>query len=433
MTDRSEAMIDRFGEAPLRQHFSKSWRLSIALAVLLSALLLALLVHTSSAGIGVWGTSIPFVWGFDLANYAWWIGVANGTSLLATLLVLWRSPLRVATNRFAETMALAAAVCAAIFPVVHLGKPWLAYWMAPYPAHTGLWPQPLSPLTWDFWGILTHLIAVALFWFVGLIPDLANLRDRARPGWRRKAYGLFALGWRGTAEQWVLHARTHRLLALSVIPFLFVMQTVVALELAVTIVPDWHDTALPVRFVVEGWALGVAVAYFFAAIFRRGFDPESGREMLDDLGRILLVASLIAAFVVGLTTLIGWLGPSGEDTAIQRWTTGEGAWLSWTSIMLSKLAPQLLWFRRMRLSALVSGTVALCAMVGVWFDFLAVMVIGLIEGRLIRPEVLYSPSFVEFALLAGSIGLFALFALVFVRNLPVVSLYESRSDTSGAA
>lgn len=420
--------LDRLAAAPLAPRYSRGWRIGVALSGALVAVLVAALAYTTWKGIGTWGTNIPFVWGFDLANYAWWIGVANGTSLLATLLVLWRSPVRLAINRFAETLALAGAICAALFPVFHLGKPWLAYWMAPIPGDAGLWPQPISPLTWDFWGIMAHLIAVALFWYIGVLPDVGLLRDRAKPGRRKRIYGVLALGWNGSDRQWALQTRTHRLLAISVIPFLFAMQTIVALELAVTIVPDWHDTALPVRFVIGGLSLGIGVSYFFAAVFAETFGLGEERRLLDRLGKIALAAALTAAFVVALTTLIEWLGPPRMNSALAGWTTGAGAPLIWTGLVLGKLVPQLLWFDRVRRNPLAAAAIGLALAIGVWFDFLAVFVIGIARDRLIDPAELYMPNLTEFAILFGSIGLFALIALVFARTLPIVSIYETRGS-----
>lgn len=424
-SDALEQEIEALIAAPLRATFGTAWRWSAAAAGLLTLLLLGALGWTAARGIGSWSNNIPFVWGFDLANYGWWIGIANGAALFACLLVLWRAPLRLAINRLAETLALAAAICAAIFPVIHLGRPWLAWWMVPFPSNTGLWPQPMSALTWDFWAILAYLVTIALFWYVGLIPDLALLRDRAKSRRTARLYGLFALGWQGSGRQWALQLRIHRLLAISVIPFLFAMQTIVALELSTTIVPDWHDTGLPVRFVIAGFASGLGVVYGFGALVQWRFDlPGEDREQLDRLGLIVLATVLVSAFVVALTTLIEWLDPDGGD-AFRHWITGEDAWLSWTSLLLGKLLPQLLWFRSVRRNTVAALAIGAGLAIGVWFDHLAVLVLGIAGDRLFG-DVAYWPSLVEALILVGSIGLFALLALLFIRLLPAVSIYETR-------
>ena len=218
----------------LSPHYGRTWAVAFSIAVFFVLLFIAGLALPAWQGVGVWGTNIPFVWGFDLVNYVWWIGIANGTSFLAALLAIRRHELRTAVNRFAEGLALFAVICAAIFPIIHLGRPWLFYWMIPYPASFEVWPQFRSPLTWDFWAILAHLTAIALLWYVGLIPDLATLRDRAR-GRGARLYGFFALGWRGSARQWAFHRRAHYIVALTLIPLLFVMQAIVAFEFVATL------------------------------------------------------------------------------------------------------------------------------------------------------------------------------------------------------
>ncbi|WP_431470583.1 NrfD/PsrC family molybdoenzyme membrane anchor subunit [Sphingosinithalassobacter sp. LHW66-3] len=420
---------DALASMPLAERYGWRWRLAIAAAGLCTLLLIPGLGLPLVAGIGVWGNNIPFVWGFDLANYGWWIGIANGAALFAALLVLWRAPLRVATNRLAETLALAAAVCAGLYPVFHLGKPWLAWWMAPVPQQTGLWPQPMSPLTWDFWAILAYLSTIALFWYIGMLPDLARLRDQARTRRTARLYGVAALGWYGSQRQWALQQRAYRVIALSVIPFLFVMQTIVSLELAITIVPDWHDTGLPVRMVVNGFASGLGMVLFVSATFGRTLQvTEGGRDgVLDRLGRLVLATALIAAFVIALTTLIEWLGPEGSGT-VRRWTSGTGAWLTWASVGLVTLVPQLLWFEPVRRSRLFAALIGLGIAAGVWIDHFVVIVLGLSEDRLIAPPNLYRPNWAEVALLAGTIGLFALLLLLAARIVPLIARYHVRGE-----
>ena len=260
--------------------------------------------------------------------------------------------------------------------------------------------------------------------------DDAMLRDRAEKPLRRKLYGLFALGWRGSAQQWALQTRAHRLLALSLIPFLFIMQTIVSLELATTVVPSWHDTGITVRFVIVGFASGLGIVYFFAAILRHAFHLEESEENdpLDQLGKIALATVLVSAFVVALTTLITALGPPEAEEPFAEWTGGEAATLSWISLFLSKLVPQLLWFEGVRRNWVMAAIIGLALAIGVWFDHLAVLTLGIADGHLIEPGRVYWPSLTEFAILFGSIGLFALLALAFMRRLPIISVYETRAS-----
>lgn len=430
MAEAIHGTIEDFAVRPLRHDFGRGWRIAVAVAGVLVIVLIAGLAITFLRGIGSWGTNMPFVWGLDLASYSWWIGIADGTALLTALLVLWRAPLRLAVNRCAETMALAAAVCAGIFPVIHLGDPLLAWWTAAVPTSTGIFPNPLSALTWDFWAIIAHLITVATLVFIGVLPDLALLRDRARSCRARKLYGLLALGWTGTSRQWALHARAHRLVALSMIPFIFVMQTVVAMELAQTIVPDWHDSGLPVRLVISHLASGLALAFCFAGILQLvfGLHDEGEWKMLDQLGRLVLAAVLLSAFLVGITGFVEFLSPASRFDAFAAWTTSPAAGISWVSVLLSKVVPQLLWFRTVRLRPFWAIVIGMSIAVGIWIDSLAILIIGLEHDLLVQPGTIYVPTWPELMILFGSMGLFLLIALIFVRIVPIISIYETRAS-----
>ena len=309
-----EAPVEPVVSSPLSRRFGTKWRLGLALAAAGVLLLIYGLAAPLIGGIGLWGTDIPHVWGFGIANYAWWIGIANGASLLASILVLRRHNLRTAINRFAEAVAVAAVFAAGLYPIIHLGRPLLAYWMFPYPATTGLWPQFLSPLTWDFWAILAHVFVTTLFWYVGLIPDLALLRDRAKRKWAQNFYGVLALGWRGSVAHWALHQRTHRLVAIAVIPMLFVMQSAVAFMFASTIVPGWHSTRLPLQLVVTGFESGLAAMLLVAWLLRRGLSLERHIDDLDMdlLGRLLAANALVAAWLFAGMLYFGLSGRAGR-------------------------------------------------------------------------------------------------------------------------
>ena len=407
--------------------FGLRWWLAVIISAAFVIALFAALFYTALTGIGVWGNNIPFVWGFDLANYGWWIGMANGSALFACLLILWRAPMRLAISRWAEALALAAAICAALFPVFHLGKAWLSYWMVPYPAHTGLWPQPMSPLTWDFWSIFAYLLTIASLWYIGLIPDLAMLRDRARARLKQRIYGLFALGWTGSSRQWALQQHCHRLLALSVIPFLIVMQSIVALELAVTLVPDWHDTGLPVRFVVSGFASGLALVYFFAGLMQ-SILPEMidvDDDLLDQIGVFTLGAVYLSMFVVGLTALLEWLAPPDSSNSLTEWTSGSGAVLTWSSLFLSKVVPQLLWFRKIRRNRYAAIGISAAIASGIWLDHLSTIILGLAHGHMETAGNLYAPSIIELIILIGTLALCLLIMLIFARLLPLIAIYAA--------
>jgi Ni/Fe-hydrogenase subunit HybB-like protein len=427
---KAEASAAPLAAIPLSPSFSWRWTLGIMAALAGVALLGYAVLGLFLYGVGLWGTNIPFVWGFDLINYAWWIGVANGASLFAAMLVLRQHDLRTAVNRFAEGVALFAVICAGIFPIVHLGRPWLFYWTFPYPATFEVWPQFRSTLTWDFWAISTHAIVTVLLWYTGLIPDLATLRDKARSLRAKKIYAIFALGWRGSIRHWLYHQWAYRLMAALVLPLILVMQSVVALEFAVTLVPDWHETRQPLHFVVTGLVQGLATVLMVGALLRRALHLEHhiAAEDLDLLGRLVLASALVSALLYIDEVMLAILSGTASREAVLNRLAGDYAVFFWGAVALIVLAPQLLWSRAARLNAGVAFAVGLSSNIGVWLDRFSIIVGGLQRTRLPFAYDLYWPTTPEWFLLLGTVGLFCLFCLLLVRYLPVVSLYETRHD-----
>jgi molybdopterin-containing oxidoreductase family membrane subunit len=423
-------------DIPLQRSFG--WGFSFALAAaaggvgLLGYAVAALLL----TGTGLWGTNIPFVWGFDLINYVWWIGIANAASLFAVILVLRRHGLRTAVNRFAEAAALAAIAAAALYPILHLGRPWLFYWVLPYPATYQVWPQFRSTLVWDLWGIMSHVVVTSLFWYTGLIPDLATMRDRAQLRGRMLAarlYGLAALGWRGSVVHWARHEAAYRLVAALVLPMLVSAQTVVALEFATTLVPDWHQGRVALHVVVTGIPSGLGVVLALAVVLRRTLDL--GR-LIDDgdmdlLAKLMAAASLGCLWLYADELLSAWLEEEGTRAASFSRILGTTWPLWWGGMVLTALVPQLLWLAAVRRRALPAIAIGLAAAAGVWLDRFALVAGGLLRDHLPRLGPTYAPSGPEWSLLLGTAGLFALSMLLFARFVPVVSMFETRHEESG--
>lgn len=422
---------------PLQRHFG--WGFTFAL--LAAAAGLGLLGYAVAAllllGTGLWGTNIPFVWGFDLINYVWWIGIANAASLFAVILVLRRHGLRSAVNRFAEAAALGAIAAAALYPILHLGRPWLFWWVLPYPATYEVWPQFRSTLVWDLWGIMSHVVVTSLFWYIGLIPDLATMRDRALAGGRvlrARLYGLLALGWRGSVVHWARHQAAYRLVAALVLPMLVSAQTIVALEFATTLVPDWHRARVPLHVVVTGLPAGLGVVLALAVMLRSGlgFGRFIDTEDMDLLARLTAAAALACVWSYGedlLTALIE--GEATRAAALAR-IFGPLAGLWWGALALTAVLPQLLWFRRVRRAPLIAIAIGLGAALGVWLDRFSLVVAGLLHDHLPRIGPVYAPSAAEWTLLLGTVGLFAAALLLFARLVPVVSMFEVRHEESEA-
>jgi Ni/Fe-hydrogenase subunit HybB-like protein len=430
MAAPTHAVTRRIAEIPLSGHFGWKWWI----AFLISAGLVLLLGYTLAAvtfiGVGVWGVNIPFVWGFDLINYAWWIGIANGASLFAATLVLRRHDLRTAVNRFAEGVAFFAVICAGIFPIFHLGRPWLFYWVFPYPATFEVWPQFRSTLTWDFWAISTHAIVTSLLWYVGLIPDLATLRDRARIKLAQRIYGVFALGWRGSIWHWAYHQRAYRLVAILVLPLILIMQSTVAFEFAVTLVPDWHETRQPLHFVATGLAQGLSIVLLVALLLRWSLRLERfiDNEDIDLLGKLVLATALVSGYLYLDEIAAALLTGEKAWEAIYYRMTGDYSGLYWTAIVYSVLIPQLFWLKLARQSVIAGVFVGVSIGVGVWFDRFSIIIGGLRTDYLPSVWRTYSPTLSETGLFLGTIGLFAALVLLFVRFLPVVSMFETRHD-----
>ncbi len=430
MTSLPSTFTSPVAEAPLRPRYGPVWRLALAICALLLILLALTLGASLALGVGLWGINIPFVWGFDLVNYAWWIGIANGASLFAAILVLRRHSLRTAVNRFAEAVALAAAVCAGLFPIVHLGRPWLFYWVFPYPATSEVWPQFRSTLTWDFWGILSHIVVIGLLWYVGLIPDFATLRDRARRPAAQRAYGLLALGWRNSVRHWSHHQAAYRLVAILVLPLLTMMQSIVALEFATTLVPAWHDTRLPLHFVATGLAQGLAMVLLVAMLLRWGLALErhiDDRDV-DLLGRLVVASALASAFLSLEEIAAALLAEPSQWAATVNRITGprRGAYMA--AVVLGVLVPQLLWLRAARRSVIAATFVGASVSLGVWFDRFSIVVGGAERDYLPSLWRSYAPTLVESGLFIGTVGLFGALLLIFARFVPAVSLFESRHD-----
>jgi molybdopterin-containing oxidoreductase family membrane subunit len=414
--------------------FGWSFRLALAGAVAGTLLLAYAVIMLLLYGVGLWGTNVPHVWGFDLINYIWWIGIANAASLFAAVLVLRRHGLRTAVNRFAEAAALAAVVAAGLYPILHLGRPWLFYWVFPYPATFQVWPQFRSTLIWDFWGITAHVVVTGLFWFTGLIPDLATLRDRAAAAGRlgvARFYGFFALGWRGSVRHWARHQTAYRMVAALVLPLLLSAQTVVALEFATTLVPDWHQARLPLHVVATGIPSGLGVVLALAALLRWGLRLE---RFIDDedmslLARLTAIAALFCGYVYAEELFVGLVLEDGTTrVAFTARILGPYAAHYWAGAALTVLVPQLLWLPRLRPRVWSAVPIGLLAAAGVWLDRFSLVIGGIERDHLPLARPLYTPSGPEWTLLLGTVGLFALLLLLFARFVPVVSMFETRHE-----
>ncbi|CAH0260020.1 hypothetical protein SRABI118_03193 [Massilia sp. Bi118] len=400
-----------------------------------SAGVLALLAAVSwllVKGIGIWGVDIPVAWGFAIGNFVWWIGIGHAGTFISAVLLLLRQKWRTSINRFAEAMTLFAASIAGIFPILHLGRPWFFYWLVPYPNVMNVWPQWRSPLVWDFFAIATYLAVSLLFWYVGLIPDLATLRDRAGTRGRRGAqiaYGLLALGWRGEARHWARFQNAYLLLAGLATPLVVSVHTIVSLDFAVGNTPGYHSTIFPPYFVAGALFSGFAMVLTLAIPLRAAFglqDFITGRH-LANAAKVLLATSWMVAY--GYLSEIFTAFYSGEKyeiyMTINRWT-GPYAPVYWSMLACNILLPQLLWSRRVRHSVPALFMLSLAINAGMWMERFLIVVSSLHRDYLPSAWGMFYPTIWDWITLFGSIALFVWLFLLFVRFLPLISMAEMR-------
>lgn len=429
---RQPAHHHSVGDLVVRQPFGWRWTAGFAVSTAGALVFLGSVVALFVWGIGIWGTNYPYMWAFDIINYVWWIGIANAASLFAAALTVRRATWRTPLNRFAEAAALFAVICAGLFPILHLGRPWLFHWTFPYPNTFGLWPQFRSPLVWDFFTILTHLIVTALFWFVGLIPDFAHLRDRAGSLGAKRVFGVLALGWRGSARHWVHHQRAYHTLAALVVAMVVFMQSTVSFEFAVTLVPEWHQPRYPPFFVISGLLSGLAMVLVVALLVRRllALHALITIRHIEAVALLLLANSVLMVWSYGFEAFSAWNADTVQRQAFLARATGEFALLYWGAVAFTIGLPQLLWLRRVRRSPLALVPIGLLVNVGILLDRFMIVVGGLMRDYLPSSWGSYSPTGWEWPLLIGSAGLFAALMLLFARFVPVISLFEVRAEQS---
>ncbi len=418
--------------APLFERGSWTWRawwigFVISLALTMGFLVAVFLVLTR--GIGIWGVNTTVVWGFAIADYVWWIGIGNAGTLISAMLLLMRQKWRAATNRFAEAMTLFAATIAGIFPIIHLGRPLYFYWLTPYPNTMALWPQWRSALIWDFWAILSYILFSILFWYVGLIPDFATLRDRAATKAPRLIYGALALGWRGAARHWRAYETLHLALACLGVPLVVSLHSVVGMDFAASLMPGWQETIFPPYFVVGAMYSGFAMVVCLAALVRWGFGMQSLITVahFDVMAKVMLAASIIMGLSYASEWFNGWYGGEHADRSLVAFQfTGAYAPLFWTLLLCNVVIPQAFWFAAVRENIAAVFAIAVLINIGMWLERILIIWNTLSHDYMPGMWRLFIPTIWDWITTLGSLGLFALMYLIFVRLVPVVSMHEMR-------
>jgi Ni/Fe-hydrogenase subunit HybB-like protein len=406
-----------------------AWWFVFGLAALLVCILLFAIGYLFIIGVGIWGVNIPVAWGFAITNFVWWIGIGHAGTLISAFLLLMHQKWRTSVNRFAEAMTLFAVMCAGLFPLVHLGRPWFFYWLFPYPNRHDLWPQFRSPLTWDVFAVSTYFLVSLMFWYLGLVPDLAALRDRAVTRFGRVFFGLLALGWRNSVAHWWRLEKAYLLLGGLATPLVISVHTVVSFDFAIGIVPGWHSTVFPPYFVAGAIYSGFAMVLILAIPLRSiyGLHDFVTHRHLNNFAKLMLASGLILSygyFIEGVMAVY-----SGQkydlDEQRHRWL-GAVSPIYWLVILLNVVIPQLLWWKRVRGSTIALFLVSLGVLVGMWLERW-VIVIGSLE-RDYLPSMWgnFEATIWDWVFLAGSVGLFFLLFCMFLRFLPMVSISELR-------
>ncbi len=404
------------------------WRL-MALALPLTLGFAVGIWAVLNRGIGALGNNTTIVWGFPIANYVWWIGIGNAGTLISALLLLTRQPWRAAINRFAEAMTLFSVSIAGIFPIIHLGRPMFFYWLAPYPNPMTLWPQWRSALVWDFWAIASYLIFSIVFWYAGLIPDLATLRDRARRPLTRRLYGAFALGFRNSARQWALHQSFQKTMAGLAVPLVCSVHSIVGMDFAASLMPGWQESIFPPYFVIGAMFSGFAMVVILAALIRRAlhFRALVTDRHFEVIGQIMLASACLMGVSYATELFMAWYSGERPERVYLRYVlTGAYAPLYLLMWFGNVIAPQILWWRRARRSVPVLITVSVLVLAGMWFE--RILIIWNTLGHDYLPTLwrVFWPTGWDYLILAGSLGFFLLLFLLFVRIVPSVSMFEVR-------
>ena len=423
------SITDKISSIVLTGRTPLFWYITFGVGFILVLVLLFCITALVAVGVGLFGVMIPVAWGFAIVNFVWWIGIGHAGTLISAILLLLRQKWRQSINRFAEAMTLFAVACAGIFPLIHLGRPWFFYWLFPYPSTMGVQPQFRSPLVWDVFAVSTYFTVSLLFWFLGLIPDLATLRDRATRRMPRFIYGMLAMGWRGSAIHWHRYEMAYLLLAGLATPLVVSVHTVVSFDFAVALVPGWHSTIFPPYFVAGAIYSGFAMVLTIAIPLRRlyGLEDFITLRHLKNMAIVMLATGMIVAYGYLMETFMAWYsGDLFEKYMMMNRMFGPYGWMYWILILFNILIPQALWIRRLQTKPWVLFLIAIAVNIGMWLERYVIVVVSLHRDFMPSAWGMYSGTVFDYGVLVGTIGLFVALLFLFIRLLPMISIFEMR-------
>ena len=427
------SVTEQISAVVLTQPTPRSWMAGFAIAFMLLMLLMVSVTYLFYRGVGIWGVRVPVAWGFAIVNFVWWIGIGHAGTLISAILLLFRQEWRTSINRFAEAMTLFAVACAGMFPLLHLGRPWVFYWLFPYPDTMRLWPQWRSPLVWDVFAVSTYATVSLMFWYVGLIPDAANMRDRAHHRFARVFYGILAMGWRGAATHWHRYKIAYLLLAGLATPLVLSVHSVVSMDFTIGIVPGWHSTIFPPYFVAGAIFSGFAMVMSLTIPVRKLYHLEDFFTMrhLDNMAKVLLATGMMVSYGYLMETFIAWYSDSPfEIYEVINRAKGPYAFFFWMMMACNVVAPQIFWFRKARRNIPTLFIVSIVVNIGMWLERFVIVIVSLHRDFVPSAWRMYYPTFWDWATLFGSVGLFLTLMFLFIRLLPMISMFELREQVA---
>lgn len=423
------SVTDQISSIVLKRGTPVGWYVGFGIGFALLVLLMMSVTWLLIKGIGIWGVNVPVAWGFAIVNFVWWIGIGHAGTLISAVLLLFRQEWRTSINRFAEAMTLFAVACAGIFPLIHLGRPQYFYWLFPYPSTMGVWPQFRSPLVWDCFAVSTYATVSLMFWYIGLIPDLATLRDRAHNWYTRVIYGFLAMGWRGSSRHWKRYTDAYLLLAGLATPLVVSVHTIVSFDFAVAQIPGWHATIFPPYFVAGAIYSGFAMVLTIAIPLRYAYGLRSFLTdwHFDNMAKVMLASGLIVAYGYMVEHFIAFYSAHNyEEYMMANRMFGPYAISYWMLILCNVLIPQLLWFKRIRLNAYTLFIISIIINIGMWLERFVIVITSLHRDFLPSSWDMYYPTFWDWSTYLGTIGLFVSLLFIFIRVLPMISIFEMR-------
>jgi Ni/Fe-hydrogenase subunit HybB-like protein len=431
------SVTDKISYIVLGRPTQPGWLAAFALNAGLLTIFAIAITYLLVEGVGIWGIDIPVAWGFAITNFVWWIGIGHAGTLISAILLLLHQKWRTSINRIAEAMTIFAVMCAGMFPLFHLGRPWFFYWLVPYPNTMGLWPQFRSALIWDVFAVSTYFTVSVLFWYMGMIPDLATLRDRSKSRFAQVSYGLLALGWRNSARHWQRFEMAYLLLAGLATPLVVSVHSVVSSDFAMSILPGWHETVFPPYFVAGAIFSGFAMVLVLAIPLRKVYGLEDFITInhLSVMGKVLLATSLATSYGYMSEQFMAWYG--GEEAEAYLYLNrligfGEYAVHSWIIVLCNVVVPQVLWWPAARRNQVTLFVVSLFVLVGMWFERYMIICSSLHRDYLPSSWGMFKPTVWDYLTFFGSIGLFFVMFLLFLRLLPLISISEMRALLPGA-